>query len=262
MPLSSLPEGDGALQTRTSGPKTPAPDQNFEGINNLCGCYPPDTNGAVGQNHYVQVVNASFAAWTKTGTQVVPPTTINTLFPGTPHCGTLNRGDPVVVYDQFAQRWVISQFAFTGSGTTPPYWECTAVSTTSDPTGSWCGYEFEVHQTKFNDYPKIGVWPSQHAFTMTANQFLLGASYARCRHLGVRARRDAELPDRALRVPGHGGDRPVLPGDASGRRRRRHAASGRRSSTVRLDQPGRFGPPAGSDPDHERDGRLGRRPRR
>ena len=87
VPLSSLPEGDGALQTRTSGPKTPAPDQNFEGINNLCGCYPPDTNGAVGQNHYVQVVNASFAAWTKTGTQVVPPTTINTLFPGRPTAG-------------------------------------------------------------------------------------------------------------------------------------------------------------------------------
>ena len=86
-------------------------------MNNGCGCYPPDTNGAAGQNDYVQVVNAQFAAWTKTGTQVVPPTTINTLFPGTPHCGSLNRGDPVVVYDQFAQRFVISQFAFTGSGT-------------------------------------------------------------------------------------------------------------------------------------------------
>ena len=147
-------------------------------MNNGCGCYPPDTNGAAGQNHYVQVVNAQFAAWTKTGTQVVPPTTINTLFPGTPHCGSLNRGDPVVVYDQFAQRFVISQFAFNGSGGTPPYWECTAVSATSDPTGIWCGYEFEVSPTKFNDYPKIGVWPSQNAFTMTANQFLLGASYA------------------------------------------------------------------------------------
>ena len=178
VPLAGLPKGDGALQTRANGTRTPAPDQNFEGMSNACGCYPPDTNGAVGQNHYIQVVNAQFAAWTKTGTQVVPPTTINTLFPGTPHCGSLNRGDPVVVYDQFAQRFVISQFAFVGSGGTPPYWECTAVSTTSDPTGSWCGYEFEVHQTKFNDYPKIGVWPSQHAYTMTANQFLLGASYA------------------------------------------------------------------------------------
>jgi hypothetical protein len=145
---------------------------------NACGCYPPDTNGAAGQNHYVQVVNAQFAAWTKTGTQVVPPTNINTLFPAAPHCGVLNRGDPVVVYDQFAQRFVISQFAFNGTGGTPPYWECTAVSATSDPTGAWCGYEFEVSPTKFNDYPKIGVWPSQQSYTMTANQFLLGATYA------------------------------------------------------------------------------------
>ena len=74
VPLAGLPEGDGALQTRTNGTRTPAPDQNFEGMPNACGCYPPDTNGAAGQNDYVQVVNAQFAAWTKTGTQVVPPT--------------------------------------------------------------------------------------------------------------------------------------------------------------------------------------------
>src|SRR4029079_150585 len=178
VPLRGLPEGDGALQTKSSGTRTPAPDQNFEGINNMCSCYPPDTNGAAGATQYVQVVNAHFAVLTKTGTQVVPPTTINTLFPGTPHCATLNRGDPAVVYDQFTQRWVITQFAFSGGGNVPPYWECTAVATTSDAAGSWCGYEFQVHAQKFNDYPKIGVWPSQNAYTMTANQFLLGASYA------------------------------------------------------------------------------------
>ena len=176
--LKGLPEGDGALQTRANGTRTPAPDQNFEGINNLCNCYPPDTNGDVGPNHYVQTVNANYAAWTKTGTQVVPPTTINTLFTGTPHCAGLNRGDPVVIYDQFANRWVISQFGFTGGGNIPPYYQCTAVSATSDPTGAWCAYDFTVHQTKFNDYPKLGVWGPQNAYTMTANQFLLGASYA------------------------------------------------------------------------------------
>ena len=46
-----------------------------------------------------------------------------------------------------------------------------SVSETSDPTGSWCGYEFLIHPTKFGDYPKFGVWPSQNAFFMTVNQF-------------------------------------------------------------------------------------------
>src|SRR5206468_1356845 len=41
----------------------------------------------------------------------------------------------------------------------------------SDPTAGWCAYEFLVHQTKFNDYPKFGVWPAQNSYTMTAPQF-------------------------------------------------------------------------------------------
>ena len=52
---AGLPKGDGALQTKANGTRTPAPDQNFDGIEQLCSCYPPDTNGAAGQNHYVQV---------------------------------------------------------------------------------------------------------------------------------------------------------------------------------------------------------------
>ena len=167
---------DGALQSAQGKDHTPAPTTTFEGVNNLCSCYPPDTNGDVGANHYMQYVNNSFAIWDKNGNLVQAPRSGNTLFTGTPHCSTLGAGDPVVLYDQFAGRFVASDFAF-ASISTPPYYQCIAVSTTSDPTGSWCAYEFLVHNTKANDYPKLGVWPAQHAYMMTANQFLLGASY-------------------------------------------------------------------------------------
>ena len=94
----------------------PPPIQNFEGINNLCGCYPPDTEGDVGPNHYMQWVNLHYAIYSKTGTLLVGPNPGNTLFPGTPNCATLNRGDPIVLYDQFADRWMANQFAFVSTG--------------------------------------------------------------------------------------------------------------------------------------------------
>ena len=65
---------------------------------------------------------------------------------------------------------MVSQFAF-NSTTQGPFYQCIAVSTSDDPTGSWCAYEFLVHQTKFNDYPKFGIWPAQNSYTMTAPQF-------------------------------------------------------------------------------------------
>src|SRR5439155_2775105 len=57
------------------------------------------------------------------------------------------------------------------------YYQCIAVSNTSDPTAGWCAYDFTVHMTNLNDYPKLGVWPTQNAYMMTANQFVLGGSY-------------------------------------------------------------------------------------
>src|SRR5512132_2236523 len=161
---------DTVVQRSAPKDRMPSPIQNFDGIANLCGCYPPDTEGDVGPNHYMQWVNLHYAIYTKTGTQVVPPTTGNTLFMGTPFCGTHNNGDPIVLYDQFAGRWMASQFAF-NSTTQGPFYQCIAVSNSDDPTAGWCAYEFLVHQTKFNDYPKFGIWPAQNSYTMTAPQF-------------------------------------------------------------------------------------------
>ena len=176
----------------------PAPIVSFNGVTNRNGLLPPDTNGDIGPNHYMQIVNVSFGVYNRDGTVAYGPANNNILFGGTPICGSHNQGDPVVLYDQFSGRWLASQFATGPLGN----YECVSVSETSDPTGSWCGYEFLIHPTKFGDYPKFGVWPAQNAFFMTVNQFD-DAGWGRGGRLRLRARPDAGLPARALRLQGH-----------------------------------------------------------
>lgn len=127
---------------------------------------PPDTTGAVGATQFVQWVNASFAVFSKsTGTAVYGPVAGNTLFTGFGGaCETSNDGDPVVLYDKLAERWVMMQFAVPNGG---PYYQCIAVSKTSDATGAYDRYAFQY--TGFNDYPKAGVWPD--AYYVTYNMF-------------------------------------------------------------------------------------------
>jgi hypothetical protein len=127
---------------------------------------PPDTVGAVGATQYVQVVNTGFAVFDKSsGVAVYGPVPTNTLWQGFGGaCETDNDGDAVVVYDKAAKRWVISQFAVSAT----PYYQCVAVSQTSDATGAYNRYAFN-YGSIFPDYPKIGVWPD--AYYVTFNMF-------------------------------------------------------------------------------------------
>jgi hypothetical protein len=147
----------------------PAPILQFAGMSDAtsgCGCTPPDTNGEVGPHHFVQMANVALQIFDKNGTSLLGPVDVNTIWAGFGGaCQTENAGDPVVVYDQLADRWVISQF----TDSKAPYFECVAVSQTGDPTGAWYRYAFETSTTKFNDYPKLGVWPD--GYYMTANLF-------------------------------------------------------------------------------------------
>ena len=159
----------------------PVTSTNFDGIGNgfsgPAGTFsvnsaPPDTNGDVGPNHFVQVVNSELAIFNKSGTAVYGPVPINTLWSGFGGgCQTNNDGDPTVVYDPIADRWVISQF----SVSTTPYLQCVAVSQTPDPTGAYYRYSFS-YGTGFNDYPKMGVWPD--AYYITFNMFTNGSTFA------------------------------------------------------------------------------------
>ena len=120
---------------------------------------PPDTTGAIGATQFVQWVNTSFAVFSKaSGAPVYGPVPGNTLFSGFGGaCETANDGDPIVQYDKLANRWVLMQFAVPSGG---PYFQCVAVSKTSDATGAYDRYAFQY--TGFNDYPKAGVWPDAY----------------------------------------------------------------------------------------------------
>ena len=161
---------DPVLQDRMPEPASPMPatDVDFDGIS-ATGFLPPDTNGDVGPNHYVQMVNSKIAIWDKSGTQLVAPVNINTIWSGAGGlCQSNNSGDPVVLYDQEADRWMVSQFAvpaFPGTS----FAECIAISTTPDPTGTYYRYEFPW-TTNLNDYPHFGIWPD--GYYMAVNQFV------------------------------------------------------------------------------------------
>ncbi len=142
---------------------------------------PPDTTGDVGPNHYVQWVNLRYAVYTLTRDASNNITAFN-LVAGFPkqgnvlwqgfggRCQSDNDGDPIVQYDQLANRWILTQFAVSGT----PYTQCVAVSTSGDPTGTYFRYSFS-YSRNFNDYPKMGVWPD--AYYITYNMFRNGSSF-------------------------------------------------------------------------------------
>jgi Bacterial Ig domain/Carboxypeptidase regulatory-like domain len=163
---------DPALQRLTLGAAMPAPIQSFEGIKNVNSVLPPDPNGDVGPNHYVQAVNLSFAVFDRTGNILLGPASINTLWQGFGgSCESQNDGDPIVLYDQLADRWFISQFAFLDG-----FHQCIAVSQTGDPTAAYFRYDFLFSTTKLNDYPHFGIWPD--GYYMSANQFFADGGFA------------------------------------------------------------------------------------
>jgi hypothetical protein len=150
---------------------------------------------------------------------VYGPAAGSTLFPNSSVCRTANGGDPVILYDQFAGRWFATQSAYLNL-VNGPYYQCVAVSQTSDPTGAWCSYQFQTHSTKFTDYAKFGVWPSQNAYVMTSPQYLRASSFS---GMGVWAfERNALLSCRSARfvyqdLTSIAPDLPrILPADADG----------------------------------------------
>jgi len=154
-------EGLGPSVTTPASFSTPVP--NFDGIP-ATGFTPPDTNGDVGPNHYVQMVNASFQIWDKAGNSLAGPSLNNSLFTSlTGPCRDRNRGDPIVNYDHLADRWMLSQFTGLRDGNGnpwPDFHQCVAISRGPDPVNDgFYVYDFLIGTTFFNDYPKIGVWP-------------------------------------------------------------------------------------------------------
>lgn len=116
------------------------PIQNWEGNDN--GAFPPDPSGAAGPNHYIQMINSEYTIYDKEGTVLLGPNSLASIIGS-------NAGDPIVMYDRFEERWLLSGF---GTGNQL----AVAISTTSDPLGTYYLYTFNLGS--FPDYPKYGLW--------------------------------------------------------------------------------------------------------
>ena len=175
--------GDAGLQT-SGYAAMPAlgPLVNFEGLSNTDNfnifgfrVNPPDPVGDVGPNHYVEMVNLVFGVWDKAGNKLLGPIDTGALWGGFPieDC-TDPSGDPIVLYDQTTDRWLLSQFTTRGldpATPTAPFYNCIAISTSGDPTGSYYRYAFITQPDEedggyfFPDYPKYGVWTNSYLMT-------------------------------------------------------------------------------------------------
>jgi uncharacterized repeat protein (TIGR01451 family) len=184
--LASVSGPDAVAQTWAGTVNMPSLIADFDGISLAdqgLSLSPPDTNGDIGydpttgKRYYFQWINLAYKAWDVTNPAapvvVVPLTFGNALWqaalPGTP-CANTNDGDPIVLFDEQAQRWFISQFSVSD-----PYHQCVAVSQTANPAGAWYVYDYPYRGgvTYFNDYPHFGVWPdaTYNAYFMTMHEF-------------------------------------------------------------------------------------------
>ena len=182
---SAAPQESSAPAAPEISAPAPAPLSTFEGLDNVNwgAGHPPDTVGDVGPNHYIQSINSSIGIYNKaTGARIAAFTLDTFMSQGAfgNLCDTDNFGDPVVVYDTFEDRWVISDFAFqlNAAGDVSPQiaLQCFAVSKTGDPvSGGWNYYSINT-TGGLGDYPKLGVWPD--GIYMSVNMFGYGASDA------------------------------------------------------------------------------------
>ncbi|MFB9067280.1 proprotein convertase P-domain-containing protein [Pseudofulvimonas gallinarii] len=170
-PLSDAPHVDPLLDLQRNAEPSRnqrvfgTPDLNFAG-GGFSGVNPPDTVGVVGPNHYLQAINGSSGTQVRiydknTGEQVA-----NFMMQslGSAQCAS-GLGDPITLYDQFADRWLISEFSNSGNRM------CVYVSQSNDPvSGGWYAYNFQA--PSFPDYPKYGVWPT--AYFVGTNESTLG----------------------------------------------------------------------------------------
>lgn len=133
------------------------PNRNFAG-GGFSGVNPPDPAGDVGPNHYIQMINSSGPTQVRIWNKATPTPSLiasfglQSLWVGGGNCAS-GFGDPIVVYDRQADRWLLTEFAATGNVL------CVYVSKTADPvSGGWFNYSFTT--PNFPDYPKYSVWPT------------------------------------------------------------------------------------------------------
>ena len=155
--------GSAALLPRSARTYSP-PELNFD-AQDFTGVEPPDTVGDVGSRYFIQIINGATGSpvtiYDKvTGNVAAGPFLLQSLWSAGGPC-TTGGGDPIVLFDTLASRWLLTEFASTGNHL------CVYVSRSNDPVGGgWVTYDFIVPD--FPDYPKYAVWPD--AYYVTSNE--------------------------------------------------------------------------------------------
>ena len=179
LPVPAVPgtvtaEPDPVIQQIELAPVATTNGLNFDGIPDVDGAAPADPNASVGATQIVETVNSSFEVFDKkTGKSLLGPAELKSVFKNFAqgNCDGASSstlyGDPVVLYDKAAGRWLIT--ALESDNLFQNSTECIAVSTTSDATGAYHRYAF-TEAFFLDDYPKFGVWPD--AYYSSSNQFL------------------------------------------------------------------------------------------
>ncbi|MFT6687598.1 MAG: hypothetical protein ACJAX7_000597 [Saprospiraceae bacterium] len=153
--MDSYPQGNDLLIQGEFGNLNPMPlEVNIVG-SVPTGFTPPDPTGAAGPNHYVHAVNSSVIIYDKTGALVVGPIALGT-FLGI----SSNSGDPIILYDQLADRWLVSEFGSLSNSL------AVGISETNDPTGAYNVYQYSLDA--FPDYPHYAIW--HDGYYVTANK--------------------------------------------------------------------------------------------
>ena len=161
----------------------PAPLLTFEGLDAkdnedvfFMGYYPPDANGDIGPNHYVEMINTLYRVYDRQGNPLTPPLKLSALFQVLGGVAAeYDDGDPIVLYDHLADRWLLSQFVVSPWPDAGRAHQAIAISQTGDPTGAYYVYDFEMPNNTMNDYP---VRRLAAGLLHTDNQFNPGPDYA------------------------------------------------------------------------------------
>ncbi|MEM7163727.1 MAG: GEVED domain-containing protein [Bacteroidota bacterium] len=158
VPGKGFPKGDDPLvaaqraQSRSQGRD---PDLVFDADQNS-NVTPTDPTGAVGPNHYIAAWNVGFRIFDKEGNPLIPEASLGTVLTGN------TTGDPIILYDHEADRFVITEFDGNPNG-----FEM-AVCEGPDPVNDgWYVYLNQFTTGSFPDYTKFSIW--HDAYYVTAN---------------------------------------------------------------------------------------------
>lgn len=161
IPGKGLPKGNDPLwlkQAQVPKSQGRTPLLSFDAAS--ASATPTDPTGAVGPNHFVNSWNSSFRIWDKAGNPLTAAASLATILPGT-------LGDPIVLYDPFADRFLITEFYSNGFDV--------AISKGPNPVSSgWYVYRFPT--SSFPDYPKFSVWSDGYYITANKDQGSPGTS--------------------------------------------------------------------------------------